>query len=138
MTVWLVHSEWLPLPRTNSADQIVMPYPSQAAAERHALQLACCAGTRYLSVEGPDAVVTFEWDRYTNRARYYGRSYLGRCGNEQEPDGLVCTVPLYAAPGDVQVRCPGCGGWTGVQSPGRRPLPAAWRHDRHGPSGHRG
>lgn len=75
---WLVHSEWLPLPGSDSPDRIAMPYADQAAAERNALQIACCAGARYVSVEGPDAVVTFEWDRYTNVARSYGANYGAR------------------------------------------------------------
>lgn len=45
--------------------------------------------------------------------------YIGRCGNEREPDGEVCPADLYAAAGDVQTQCPTCGAWTGVASPGR-------------------
>lgn len=68
---WSLHSEWLPLPGSHSPDRIELPYQDQAAAEQYALELACCRGARYVSVQGPDAVVTFEWDRYTNIARHY-------------------------------------------------------------------
>lgn len=73
MTVdgWLVHSEWLPLPGEAAPVRFAMPHPDQRAAESNALHIACCRGARYVSVEGPDAVVTLEWDRYTNVARSY-------------------------------------------------------------------
>jgi hypothetical protein len=118
VTGWVVHSEWLPLPGSRSAERIAVTYPDQHAAEYAALHTACCKGARYISVEGPDTLVTLDWNRYTNVARRFTR-YLGPCGNEQEPDGRVCTGELYARPGDPQVKCPVCGGWTGVLSPGR-------------------
>lgn len=46
---------------------------------------------------------------------------LGRCGNEQEPDGVVCEAEMYVTAGAVQAQCPGCGAWTGVCAPGCRP-----------------
>src|SRR5215207_946822 len=73
-TGWLVHSEWLPLPGSRSPERIALPYPDRAAAERAALHTMCCRGARYVSVEGPDSVVTLDWDRYTNRARRYALS----------------------------------------------------------------
>lgn len=117
-TRWLVHSEWLPASHETLPARLTQPYPDQFAAERAALHLACCAGARYVSVEGPDAIVTLDWDCYTNRACRYDR-YLGVCGDEKEPDGRVCTGQLYARLADVQVRCPECGAWTGVLAPGR-------------------
>jgi hypothetical protein len=112
---WRVHSEWL------GGDAFALAERDQAAAEQSALQLACCKGARYISVSGPAEVVTFEWDRYTNVARRYGR-YLGPCADETEPDGVVCPGELYALPRHVQVRCPTCGGWVGVRSPGCLPM----------------
>jgi hypothetical protein len=85
MTIWTVYSEWLPLSGSHSPDRMAMPHPDRAVAEQDALQLACCRGARYVSVQGPDDVVTFEWDRYTNVARRYGRKpdravTMGRAG----------------------------------------------------------
>lgn len=55
-----------------------------------------------------------------DRARE-GVRHIGRCGSEREPDGSECMEQLYAAPADVQVKCPKCGGWQGVNAPGRPP-----------------
>ncbi len=119
--VWQVHSEWLPLPGSNSPDRIALRYEDQRTAEQKALHVACCNGARYVSVEGPGSVVTLDWDRYTNFARRYGR-YLGVCGNEREPDGEVCAGEVYAPAGAVQARCFECGAWEGVLSPSRYPV----------------
>jgi hypothetical protein len=79
VTEWLVHSEWLPLPGDQSPARIAVPYPDQAAAERAALRTMCCRGARYVSVEGPDSIVTLDWDRYTNKARRHAsRGLPGR------------------------------------------------------------
>lgn len=64
---WHVRSEWL------GGMAWSISSPEQAAAERAALGIACCTGARYVSVTGPGAVVTLEWDRYTNVARRYGQ-----------------------------------------------------------------
>jgi len=40
------------------------------------------------------------------------------CNNEQEPDGVLCTGTLTFALGDVQAKCPACGGWMGRLAPG--------------------
>lgn len=125
----MVHSEWLPLPGSRSPDRIAVSYPDQHTAEHAALRTACCAGARYISVEGPDSLVTLDWDRYTNVARRFTR-YLGPCGNEREPDGEVCPGELYARPGDQAMKCPTCGGWTGVRAPSRARYHAAGQ-DRH-------
>jgi hypothetical protein len=54
-----------------------------------------------------------------DRARS-GLRFIGRCGNEPEPDGVpVCMAELYARPADIQVRCPKCGAQQGVFAPGR-------------------
>lgn len=55
-----------------------------------------------------------------DRARA-GVRHIGRCGSEREPDGSECMEQLYAAPGAVQVECPKCKGWQGVNAPGRPP-----------------
>jgi hypothetical protein len=49
-----------------------------------------------------------------------GCQFLGRCGTETEPDGVVCTGDMYAKLGDPQAQCTECGGWEGVLAPGRR------------------
>lgn len=46
-----------------------------------------------------------------------GMRHIGKCGNEREPDGSGCTEQLYAGHGDVQVQCPKCGAWQGVNAP---------------------
>ncbi len=40
------------------------------------------------------------------------------CNGEREPDGAVCTGTLTFELGDVQAKCPVCGGWTGRLAPG--------------------
>lgn len=113
---WTVHVEWLPILGQVSPDRNFLHHPDQCCAEQSALSLACCRGSRYISVQGPDDVVTLEWDRYSNVARRY-RAFLGVCGAEREPDGEICTGPLAARVYDVQVRCPRCGAWRGVNAP---------------------
>lgn len=76
----------------------------------------------------PDLGALLQWLMDdADRART-GGWYLGRCGNEREPDGQVCTADLYAATrATTQVQCPGCGARSGVQAPGR--LPRSTRRD---------
>ncbi len=131
---WTVRAEWLPLPGSTRPDQTALACTDQPTAERAALHLACLAGARYVAVAGPGDTVTLDWDRYTNKARRYGR-YLGVCGNEVEhPDGTapVCTGEIYAPKDAVQARCFECGAWDGVLSPPRRPyweaLGLPWPH----------
>jgi hypothetical protein len=69
MARWLVHSEWLPTTGERSPSRLTQRHPDQFVAERAGLHLACCAGTRYVSVEGPGAIVTLDWDRYTTTSR---------------------------------------------------------------------
>lgn len=56
------------------------------------------------------------------RAAYYAPHQLTPgtrpCDNEREPDGERCTGTLTFALGDVQAKCPVCGGWTGRLAPG--------------------
>ncbi|MBC9005166.1 hypothetical protein [Micromonospora aurantiaca (nom. illeg.)] len=100
----------------------LLDWPS---ARSLALRLACCNGARYVTVQGPGAVVVGDWDRYTNRWREYAL-HVGVCDNDLEPDGEPCGGQLYAKPSDVQVRCPRCGGWTGYRARGmRQPFEAA-------------
>lgn len=100
MTVWVVHSEWLPLPGSHSPDRLESTLEDQAAAERFALQTACCRGARYVTVQGPDSVVTLEWDRYTNVARRYARSSVLQAAVRQVLgcgwDGELVAQSLYA------------------------------------------
>lgn len=49
--------------------------------------------------------------------------YLGRCNNEQEPDGELCTADRFVRVGDLQTKCPRCGAWDGIISrPEWRPV----------------
>lgn len=45
-----------------------------------------------------------------------------RCDND-EPDGELCTGTLTFELGDLQAKCPVCGGWTGRHAPGRDTTP---------------
>jgi hypothetical protein len=66
MTCWTVHTTW----RTRGTDTAEIR-PDWPTARRKAMQLACLAGTLYVSVQDPTDVVAGEWDRWTNRWREY-------------------------------------------------------------------
>ncbi|MEV2239613.1 hypothetical protein [Micromonospora sp. NPDC049891] len=60
--------------RTSPAVETRKVFHDWTTARRHALQTACLAGARYVTLcVGSDEVVHGEWDRYTNRWREYMR-----------------------------------------------------------------
>ncbi|MCG5464327.1 hypothetical protein MED01_002493 [Micromonospora sp. MED01] len=115
---WTVHTSWR-AHRSLRADETTSTHPDWPTARRIALRLACLSGARYVTVQDPTGVVVADWDAYTNRWREYAL-HVGECDGERGPDGEPCDGQLYAKPGDVQVRCPRCGGWSGYRARGMR------------------
>ena len=114
----MVHTAWRAhgvLP----ACEFSKPYPDWPSARQEALRHACLSGVRYITVQDPTGVVVGDWDWYTNRWRVYAL-HIGACDGEIGLDGEPCDGQLYAKPGEVQVRCPRCGGWSGYRARGMR------------------
>ncbi|MFD6565495.1 hypothetical protein [Micromonospora profundi] len=115
---WTVHTSWR-AHRSLPAAETTSTHPDWPTARHNALRLVCLAGARYVTVQDPTGVVVGDWDWYTNRWREYAL-HIGQCDGECEPDGVPCDGQLYAKPGDVQVRCPRCGGWSWYRARGMR------------------
>lgn len=115
--MWTVVEEWAPISSGWCPGETSETFPDYPPARRHAMQMACLRGVRYVVLLDPHQVIAGEYLRFTNVFRQYAL-HIGACDNFHEPEGPQCAGQLYARPDDVQVRCPRCAAWTGAGAPG--------------------
>lgn len=130
---WTVHAEWKAL-TGGCADETSQTFPDWPTARRNGLKTACLRGVRSVTILDPESIVAADYDRSTNQWRQYAL-HIGACDNYLEHEDRPCTGQLYARPQDIQVRCPLCQAWCGVQAPGiRQPFAAMTSNDTQRPA----